>query len=497
MSFMIQSANGALTMDTDGDIFAQGTGIVANPPDPGSGQIAPTQGWQVIPDPLGSTHYLIVNGTSNLCVGIGADVPLLGGGTPGFPNTPLGADVTDDATDLGAALTLQAQEAVNNQYQLWDFLPSIGAGNSFFIQSPQTGYVVELQAHAIPANQACPLDMNARRISNEPYQLWNAVDQNGNPVSLAGVTMAPFWAPLQGNSNYVFLPPNQGDHLIGISITIDIIEDVVVDACSIQFNCSTPNYTGPDGTAFDTEDYDRDAQWMQFGLFWQNDQITLFNQVWHRFGTVKASEFTSAPSTSAPLLTLIDNTLPAGTKIILNLCTDQNDFAIGVAAIALNGAGVPIGTPIYWPILGQASFHSTVDGGTIHEKAMAPVGAFQVVFCSMPGQSPVQFTSGMGTITVTASPGISAQTSSPNFHWIQTLESSNMPYALVPSGTAHLIAQPFGFQPVVLPHLPLPKVGSSLFKEVIVLDPGGVMEVFPGDAPGAAEVGQNYPGPRR
>lgn len=497
-SFMLQSVNGALTMSSGGDIYAEGTPIVGNPPGGEIGQIQPTQGWQVLPDPLGSNHYLIVNAASNLCVGIGADVPLLGGSTPGFPNTPLGADVTDDATDIGAVLTLQAQEPVNNDYQLWDFVPLVSgsAANSHFIQSPQTGYVIEVSSHDA---QACALDVSPRRISNDAYQLWTAVDQNGDVVPFASVPMAP-QSPLHGFYNYVFLPPNQGDHLIGICITIDIIEDVVVDQCSIQVNCNAPNYTGPDGSAFDTEDYDRDAQWMQFGLFMRNNQLALFNQAWHRLGPVPASEFPSATSTSPPLLALVDNTIPAGTRIIMNLCTDQDDFAIGLAAIALDGTGLPIGTPIYWPILGQANtgIHATVDGGTVHQKAMAPVGAFQVLFCAYPGASVgAQFTSGMGTITITASPGISAQNYTPNFHGIATAENSNMPYATVPSGTARLIAQPFGFATVVPPHLPPPKVGSSIFKEIIVLDPGGVMEVIAGTASGAPDVGQTYPGPRR
>jgi len=204
MSFMLQSANGYLTMDTGGDVFTAGTPVVGNPVDSGSGQISPTQGWQVIRDPLGSNHYLIVNSTSNLCIGIGADVPLLGGGTPGYPNTPLGGDVTDDVSDLGAVITLQVQEPVNNNYQLWDFIPlASGLAGSAFIQSTQTGYVIELQAHAVPANQACPLDVNARLISNEPYQLWNAVDQNGNGVPLPTRQMAP-QNPIHGFYNYIF-----------------------------------------------------------------------------------------------------------------------------------------------------------------------------------------------------------------------------------------------------------------------------------------------------
>ena len=48
--------------------------MLGNPPGDETGEIKLTQGWQVIPDPLGSTHYLIVSAASNLCIGIGANV---------------------------------------------------------------------------------------------------------------------------------------------------------------------------------------------------------------------------------------------------------------------------------------------------------------------------------------------------------------------------------------------------------------------------------------
>jgi hypothetical protein len=476
--FMIQSANGALTIDISHAIYTEGTAILGYPPGGGAGQIQPNQGWQVIPDPLGSSHYLIASGAaSNLCIGIGA-------------NVPLGADVTDDATDRGAVLTLQVQEPVNNNYQLWDFLPPSGStGNAVFIQSTQTGYVIELQSHS---TAACNLVVNPRRISNETYQLWTGVDQNGEAVALPVVSMAQLGAPLIGFSQYVLLPPNQGDHLVGISVTIDIIEDVVVDACSIQINCNTP-YLGPDG--FDTEDYDRDAQWMQFGLFMQSNTLMLFNQTWHRSGPVPASEFPSKTETSAPLLQLQNNTIPVGTRIIMNLCTDQDDFVIGITGLALDITGLPIGTPIYWPALGRDSWHPT-DGGKIHQKAMAPVGAFQVVFCSNPDtqSSAAQFTSGMGTITVTASPGIAAQNYAPNPFGLGTAENSNMPYDLVPSGTARLIAQPFGVPASTPPFHRPPPIPQ---KEIIILEPGGLVEILPGDAPGPPIVINEQPGSDR
>jgi hypothetical protein len=295
---------------------------------------------------------------------------------------------------------------------------------------------------------------------------------------------------LKGFSQYVLLPPNQGDHLVGITVTIDIIEDLVVDACSIQINCNTP-YVGPDGT--DTEDYDRDAQWMQFGLFMQNNQLMLFTQTYHRSGGVPASEFPSTQETSPPLLKLQNNTIPAGTRIIMNLCTDQDDFVIGITGLALDKTGLPLptGTPIYWPALGRDSsgIHLKVDGGKIHQKAMAPVGAFQVVFCSNPDtqNAAARFTSGMGTITVTASPGIAAQNYVVNPFGLGTAENSNMPYDLVPSGSSRSIAQPFGIVPPPL-RLPPRVPGEGLQHGVIIIEPDGLVEIIPGDEPGAPTI---------
>jgi hypothetical protein len=200
----------------------------------------------------------------------------------------------------------------------------------------------------------------------------------------------------------------------------------------------------------------------------------------------------SITETSPLLLDLADNTIPAGTRIVLNLCTDQNDFLIGIAGVALDASGLLLGNPVYWPILGQPSWHSDVDGGVIHEKAMAPIGALQVTLSALPSSPPAEFTSGMGTITVTASPEISPQTYAPNPHGIGTGETSNMAYDLVPANPAHSIAQPFGFAaPFVVPHTKFG--GDGGFGTIIIEEPGGRVEVLFGDAPGPATVFNDNP----
>jgi hypothetical protein len=507
--FMIQSANGVLTMDISHAIYSEGTGILGYPPGGGgSSPLQPNQSWNVINDPLGSTHFLIVSQASGLCIGIGHNLPADANNPNANDPPPADANFSDDATDRGVALTLQVQEPINNSYQLWDFLPPTGgSGNSAFVQNPETGYVIELESHS---TESCALVVNPRRITNDTFQLWIAVDQDGQEVGLPVVSMAPYPGPakLHGFDSYVFAPPNQGDNLIGLCVTIDVIEDILVesqtespgaapvDGFSLQINCNTP-YMGSIGTATeDEEDFDRQAQWMQFGMFMQNNQLVLFNQIWHRMGQVPSSELESNTVTSAPFLQLENNTIPAGTRIIMNICTDQTDFAIGMTGLALDITGLPIGPAIYWPALGQPSDHTTIDGGKVHQRAMAPIGAFQVLFCCLP-KDPVgdQFTSGMGTITITASPGIAPlQEPLPNPFGIATAENSNMPYDLVPSATARLIAQPFGLPPATAVPPVHPKLGEAGYGTIIIEEPGGLVEVLPGDGSGPPTVFNDDPG---
>jgi hypothetical protein len=445
----IHAANSGLTMCTGA--HKEGESVLGRPLD----SVQRNQKWMVVLDPLGSGHHLIVDEVSNLCVGIGRNVP-----DPSVD--PFSASVIyTDATDRGAILTLQAQGELNNQYQLWDFLPPTGgSGNAAFIQSPETGYVIELQSHS------SPLVVNPRRISNDDFQLWMANDyETGEESPFPVLPMVPSVGQLQGNVNYFLLPPSQGDNLIGLAVTVDVIEDIQVngDAFSLQINCNTP-YLGPYGS--DTEDFDRQAQWMQFGMFMQNNELVLFNDIWqgsYAYAGTELSENAAMPS--PPFLQLKNNKIEAGTRIIMNLCTDHTDFAIGVTGLALDIKGVPIGPPVYWPTLGQPTAGTMytkgqgpkVDGGVLHQKAMAPIGAVQIVIGAPAGIREVQFTSGMGTITVTASPGIlpPEQTLSfplpnggtaavPNPSGIATFESSNMLYDLLPSVTARLLAQPFG-----------------------------------------------------
>jgi hypothetical protein len=89
----------------------------------------------------------------------------------------------------------------------------------------------------------------------------------------------------------------------------------------------------------------------------------------------------------------------------------------------------------------------------------------------------------MGTITVTASPGIAAQNYVLNPFGLGTAENSNMPYDLVPSGSSRSIAQPFGVIPWV-PRLPPHGPAEGLQPTVIILDRVALSRLSPTTKPG-------------
>jgi hypothetical protein len=149
------------------------------------------------------------------------------------------------------------------------------------------------------------------------------------------------------------------------------------------------------------------------------------------------------------MLQLQNNTVPAGTRIVLTLTIDHsdNDFVTAVSGQISHNGGL-IGNPIALSLVGQPTFNP---GGPVQESNLAPFGALSVVVVGAPGGN-AHFNSGMGTITVTCDPEVtvSSQLNGPNPHGIQTGEESNCYYGQVQQGSFKQIVQPFG--------LPSPKI---------------------------------------
>jgi len=109
---------------------------------------------------------------------------------------------------------------------------------------------------------------------------------------------------------------------------------------------------------------------MQFGLFMQNNSLVLFNQLYPQ-GPNPAGLPSKCETSPKVLLQLMNNTVPAGTRIVLTLSTDQNDFITGVLGQAYDISGSSIGNPVNWSAIGRDTWHD----GPVKESALAPLAA--------------------------------------------------------------------------------------------------------------------------
>jgi len=431
---MINSKLNGNVIDIQDNSTTPGTLLDAFPPKAhlsltGPTTLAANQTWEVLADPAGSPHFIIQNPATGNCI-----------------------DIQKNSISRGASLDAYTQKQKDNQNQLWDFIPDPFGSPYFFIQNPQTGYVIEIENGS--SKSGAFLVANPRRLFDNNFQLWSDVTQASVGPPFPALTLAQPTAVLKDTANYVLLPADQTKNLTGITITLDIIEDLVADSFSVQIN-GNPPYPGPKGAAWQTQ------LWMQFGLFMQNNGLFLFTQV-YPIGNPPFAGPLRSPSVqeSSPrsMLQLQNNTVPAGTQIVLTLTTDpkNDDYVTGVSGKVYDKSGSSIGTPDNWSAIGQPTWVGTgpsasPTGPPLQESDLAPLGAFQVVVVGDPdtdGHS--HFTSGMGTITVTCTPDISAQLYWPSPAGSGTAETSNCYYGKVQEGYFPQIAQPFG--------LPSPKI---------------------------------------
>jgi Ricin-type beta-trefoil lectin domain-like len=371
---------------------------------------AANQTWEVQPDPAGSPHFIIQNPATGFCI-----------------------DIQSNSVNRGAALDAFPAKTSGNQNQLWDFLPDPFGSEYFFIQNPQTGYVIEVENGS--TSSGASLVVNPRRLFDNSFQLWAGVEQNWGGATLPALTLASPTADLRSTAQYVLFTANpQTTNLTAITVTLDIIEDLVTDSFSVQIN-GNPPYPGPEGVTYD-------AQWLQFLLVMQNNSLFLVNQLWHAPGPdPPGNPLASEPVPSGSMLQLQNNTVPAGTRIVLTLdIYPNNDYVYGIHGKVYDKSDNSIGKLVDWQVVGQPTFNP---GGPVKESDLAPLGAFQVVVVGPPG-SHTNFTSGMGTITVTCNPDISAQLYWPNPTDPGTGETSNCYYGKVQTGYYPQIAQPFG-----------------------------------------------------
>lgn len=348
-------------IDIEGNSTTKGTALDAFTPTVSAGRLVGTttfaanQTWEINRDPRGSSHHVIKNPATGFCI-----------------------DIRDAAQTPGAILQTYPVKSSDNANQLWDFLPDPFRSGACFIQNPQTGLVIEINGGSDRAGTA--LVLGRRRLFDNARQLWSGLapgpgDADGTELagaSLPTLTLQTPPTPLQapppqfgGNNQYVFLAPNQNEPFTSLSVTLDVIEDLIADAFTLQINGNAPALAQSASQPLSaTNDAGRkwDAQWLQYWLEWNDNQLSLGNQFWHRSGSEPGDPLPSVPgsanvtSPSGSVLAFENNTIPAGMRIVLKLTVDGTQgnrvTAIG-ASVYRDGTLIGSGS---LPGPGQRSF---------------------------------------------------------------------------------------------------------------------------------------------
>jgi len=398
MSFFIQNPFSGNVIDIRAASATAGALLDAYPPKTAQGEDSANQQWQFVPDPTDSGYYFIQNPLTGHVIDI------------------QGASTTDGT--LLDAYPMKAASGQDPSNQLWQLVSDPAGSGSYFIQNPLTGHVIDIQGASTASGAA--LDVFPMKMFNNANQLWSPLGGQFPPA----VTVALPPADLGGFNQYVFSGGATPVALKNITVTIDVIEDIVTNSLGIQLNGFSQSGNS-------------NVDWQQYGiqLLPLSNQLNLFAETWP---PNPPSGSDGLFNQGVLLLKLPQNyTIPAGYKMVIELVNrSQTDATVtGVKATVYQGT-TQVGTNSISLNLGQQD--------------MAPLVAFQVVVVGWADKEHALLTSGMGTITCQ-----SAAPLTPSIKWPPysdgangTAESSNCLYGLVPASSSLSIVQTFGVIPV-------------------------------------------------
>jgi Fibronectin type III domain/Ricin-type beta-trefoil lectin domain-like len=416
-------------IDVAGNSTSQGAPLDAFTPKggmtvQGTWNLAANQAWRIIADPAGSTHWVIENPASGMCI-----------------------DIKDRVQTPGAVLHIWPVRSSNNANQLWDFVPDQFGSGAFFIQNPQTGLVIEIEGGSTQAGSR--LTLGRRRLFDADYQLWTGVGSaTGVPTLTLETPPAHFW----GNGQYTFVAPDQTQPFTSLSVTIDVIEDLAIEAFTVQINGNAP---APPQNPRDPVSKTNDAgstwtaQWLQYWLAFKDGALFVGNQFYHQGGPDPGNPLpsvgtnTALTDSSGGQFSFENSVIPQDTRIVLTLKFDSNDQerAIAISASVYQSGALVASGESKGP--GKPTFSSQ----QVTEADLAPLGAFQVVVAGNPqAGSKNDFTTGMGTLTINCQPACTIGDSGgvDPLMGITTAESTNCYYGALPQGSFEQLVQPFG-----------------------------------------------------
>ena len=398
MSFFIQNPFTGNVIDIRAASATAGVLLDAYPAKTAHGENSANQQWQFVPDPSDSGYYFIQNPLTGHVIDV------------------QGASTTDGT--LLDAYPMKAPGALDSSNQLWQLVSDPAGSGSYFIQNKLTGHVIDIMGASTASGAA--LNVFPMKMFNNANQLWSPL--GGQFPSAVTTALPP--ANLGGFNQYVLSGGANPVPLKNITVTIDVIEDIVTNSLGIQLNGFSQSGNS-------------NVDWQQFGvqLLPLSNQLNLFAETWPPNPPPRSAGLFNQ---GVPLLTLPQNyTIPAGYKIVIELVNrSATDATVtGVKATVYEGTK-QLGTNSIPLNLGQQD--------------LAALVAFQVVVVAWADSEHAFLTSGMGTISCQ-----SAAPLTPSINWPPysdgangTAESSNCLYGLVPAPSSLSVVQTFGVIPV-------------------------------------------------
>jgi len=340
--------------------------------------------WEFVQDPAGSGDYFI--------------------------KSKLNGNVIDlDSSSL--LLDSWPQKAKDNDNQLWEFVSDPAGSGYCFIVNKLNGYVIDIQGASTAAGAL--LDAYPLKVNSYDNQLWAPTD-GGFPSIVKTVP-----APSGGlGSRYNYFLYSDCNPLQGVSLTIDVTEDIVFSSASgsyqgfsFQLNCYSP-------TGYSTT-------YQQYVIGFLGANLT--------WGINFYSGSKGAYLAQNTLIAMPSVKLPAGYKIRISLTNDSSGNITSATYVVIDNTGKT-----------QASTTQTVPTG-LATPLVAPIVAFELDFVGPYNGESAVLSSGAGSFTYSASTPLSAVNKEPSCCPAKVLtgETANTLYSVLPASPASPLTQSF------------------------------------------------------
>lgn len=347
--------------------------------------------WEFIAGPAGSNYYYIKSKLDGNVV-----------------------DIQGASSKPGTLLDSYPQKTSGFDNQLWQFVKDPGGSGYCFIMSKENCNVVDVQAASTKSGAL--LDAYPQKTSGTDNQLWEVV--GGSFPAMISQVAAP-GSGLGSNSNYILY--NNCNPISGLSVTIDVTENIVCKSASgkttgfgFQLNAYSPK--------------SEKSAWQQYVMAVFETEIIGAVDNWPVSGPNIINDFFNLVSTT-------NNEIPAGYQIQINLQNDSSKNVSGATYVVVDNTGKTVAN--------KSLTLTSISGVTSAD--LAPIVAFELnVVGPVNGESAV-LSSGAGTITYTASENLTVLNAEPSCteSGYITAETANTFYNTLPANPNDAFKQSF------------------------------------------------------